>query len=330
MSSDVRRLLPGVLLLAVTAFAGYTVGESIPLLSPLFVVIALGAVIANTVGLPARARRGVASHTLLLETAIVLLGATLPLQTITTAGPLLLGLVLVVVSLGLVFVEVLSRTVGLDRPLGSMLAAGSSICGVSAIAATAAAFDPDDSQIAHAAATILLFDAITLVAFPALGGTLGLDSRTYGVWIGLAMFSTGPVAAAGFAHSSIAGTWATMTKLVRNTLIGAVAVWYSVRYAERGGVEADRSLARIWTDFPKFLVGFVLLCLLANSGILSSALTDSLGRTSDALFLLAFAGLGFEIRIEKVRETGLAPIAVVGTYLLVSSSVLYVVVTTFV
>lgn len=326
MMDDLRRLAPGFSLLVLTGLVGFAAGEAVPILSPLFVVIALGAILANTVGLPSWAGPGVATHTLLLETAIVLLGASLPLEAIVTAGPRLVGLVFAVVAFGIVFVEVLSRVVGLNDRLGSLLAAGSSVCGVSAIAALASTFDPEDSQVAHAAATILVFDAVTLVVFPAVGRSLGLAPRSYGTWIGLSMFSTGPVAAAGFAHSSVAGTWATTTKLVRNTLIGAVVLLYSFRYSGTPGGQPDPSLRRLWTNFPKFLVGFLLLALLANSGAMSSALTESIGRTSDAFFLLAFAGLGFELRLGRIREAGVTPVAVVGTYLLVVSSVLYVVI----
>lgn len=323
MTGRLRELLPGLFLLGAVAITATALGIVIPLLTPLVLAIAIGAIIANTTGLPVWAKRGVSKHSLLLETAIVLLGASLSLEAIVTAGPRLVGLVLAIVMFGLLLVTALARLAQLDEQMGSLLAAGSSICGVSAIAAAAPACDADDAQIAHAAATILLFDAVTLVTFPAIGQAIGLEPRFYGIWIGLSMFSTGPVAAAGFAHSAVAGEWATMTKLARNALIGIVAVWYSLRYTQRGVTEADPTVGRIWTDFPKFLIGFLLLAVLANAGVLPGAVVDSIARTSDVLFLLAFAGLGFEIQLEKMRDTGLAPVAVVGGYLLVISGLTY-------
>jgi uncharacterized integral membrane protein (TIGR00698 family) len=211
--------------------------------------------------------------------------------------------------------------------MGSLLAAGSSICGVSAIAAVAPACEARKTQIAHAAATILLFDAVTLVAFPAVGSVLELDPRFYGVWIGLSMFSTGPVAAAGFAHSATAGEWATMTKLARNALIGVVVLGYSLSYTGRSAAATERPVRRIWADFPKFLFGFVTLAVIVNAGLLSDAVVSTLVSASEALFLLAFAGLGFEIRLAEMRETGLIPVGVVGVYLLVVSGVTYGIVT---
>jgi uncharacterized integral membrane protein (TIGR00698 family) len=308
------------------ALTGRVFGGIIPLLTPLVLAIAIGAIIANTVGLPTWTEPGVEKHSILLETAIVLLGASLSLDALVTAGPLLVVLVGGIVIFGIVAVLLLAQAVSLNDRLGSLLAAGSSICGVSAIAAVAPAIDAKDSQIAHAAATVLAFDVLTLVLFPVASQLLHLDAQFYGIWIGLSMFSTGPVAAAGFAHSAVAGQWATLTKLARNALIGVVAVWFSLRNARRSIGEADPTVGRIWTDFPKFLIGFLLLAGFANTGFLSSSVVSSLSTTSDTLFLLAFAGLGFEIRLADMKETGIGSVLVVGTYLIVVSSIAYVLV----
>lgn len=327
MTARFREFLPGLFLLAAVAATAHGLGSVVPFVTPLILAIGIGAVFANTVGLPAWAESGVSQHSLLLETAIVLLGAGLSLEAILTAGPFLVVLVLAVVLFGLLLVTALARAARLNDRMGSLLAAGSSICGVSAIAAVAPACDAEDAQIAHAAATILVFDAVTLVVFPVIGRLLHLDPQFYGVWIGLSMFSTGPVAAAGFAHSAVAGEWATMTKLARNAFIGVVAVWYSVRYTKQSVGEADPTVGRMWTDFPKFLIGFLLLAILANTGVIQGRLVDSITAASDVLFLLAFVGLGFEIRLDEMRDTGTVPIAVIGTYLVLVSGFTYVLVT---
>ncbi|WP_254838881.1 YeiH family protein [Natronomonas marina] len=321
----------GILVLVIVAGAALVVGSKLPVLTPLVLAIAGGAVVSNTVSIPEGIERGIAVHPLFLETAIVLLGASLPLSALVAAGPLLIGLVVGTVALGVVVVTGLSRFAHLNDRLESLLAAGSSICGVSAIAAVAPVVEADDTQIAHAAATILLFDVLTLVLFPPIGRLLGVEAKLYGIWIGLAMFSTGPVAAAGFAHSTVAGQWAMLTKLSRNALIGILVVLYSLLYANRERTQSRSvgTTGRLWAEFPKFLVGFVLLAVLANSGLLSDRVIDTIGLASDALFLLAFAGLGFEIRLRKIRQSGVAPIAVVGLYLVFVSSVTYLAVGLF-
>lgn len=322
-----RNVLPGLVLLTLVALGSRSLGSVIPFLTPLVVAVAVGAVLTNLVELPAAVEPGLRKHSLFLETAIVLLGASLSLDAIVAAGPVVVGLVLFVVGFGVLLVTGLARLGRLDRRMGSLLAAGSSICGISAIAAVAPACEARKAQIAHAAATILLFDAVTLVAFPAVGGALGLDPRVYGVWIGLSMFSTGPVAAAGFAHSTTAGEWATMTKLARNALIGVVVLGYSLSYTGQRLAGAERPARQVWIDFPKFLFGFVSLAVVVNAGLLPDAVVSTLSAASDALFLLAFAGLGFEIKLAEMRETGLVPVGIVGVYLLVVSGVTYGIVT---
>ena len=133
------------------------------------------------------------------------------------------------------------------------------------------------------------------------------------------MFSTGPVAAAGFAHSAEAGQWATVTKLARNSLLGGVAIAYSLAYTARSAT--DPGVRRLWAEFPKFLLGFLLVAAVANSGLLSSAALDSIGRISEALFTLAFVGLGLSIRLRDLRGAGAAAVGVVLVHLLVVSMV---------
>lgn len=320
----VGKQISGLALLASIAGIALLVGTTVPLLSPLVVTIVLGAAFANIVGLPDWAAPGVVMHTLFLEVGIVLLGAELSLQALLAAGPILVLLIVSVVSFGVVTVEALTRIFDLDQRTGSLLAAGASICGVSAIVAIASATDVTDSRVAYAAGTILLFDAITLAVFPPLGYALGITGQHFGIWIGLSMFSTGPVTAAGFSVSQTAGEWATITKLARNSIIGLLAVAYSLRYLPEDEVQDSPSpLQRVWGRFPKFLVGFLALVALASTGALSAEVKSTLGMISDVLFLLAFAGVGFDIRLSEMRDAGIVPIGIVGVYLVLVSFLSY-------
>lgn len=330
MASPFVRTLPGVALLATFAFAADRIAAVVPGVDALVLAVVAGAVVANLVGTPEWARAGVEKHGLLLETGIVLLGAQLAIDEVIASGPRIVALVLVTVSAGLLAVELLGRRVfDLPQRTSSLLAAGSSICGVSAVVAVAGAIDADSEEITYAAATVLLFDAVTLLTFPVVGGVLGLTSKEFGVWAGLSMFSTGPVAAAGFAHSAAAGRWATVTKITRNALIGLVAVGYSLRYARRES-EPSAGLGRVWASFPKFLVGFLFVAVLANAELLSAPALASIDRVSDWLFALAFVGLGFDIRLGEMRETGATPVLVVCCYLAIVAASTFFAVTAFV
>ncbi|MBV0925161.1 YeiH family protein [Halomicroarcula limicola] len=317
--SRLRSLSPGLVVLLGIAVCSRLLGDSVPALSPLIVAIGLGAVAANTVGVPEWAQPGLNTHSLFLETGIVLLGVRLTLGELVQTGPLVLGLATSVVVFGVFYMEfVIGRLFAIGQRTTSLLAAGASVCGVSAVLAVAGSIEVDETDITYAVATILLFDAVTLVLFPAAGQLLQLSDKQFGIWTGLSLFSTGPTAAVGFAVSETAGQWATVTKLVRNTFIGVVAVGYAVRYAT---AETDQlAVSRIWNRFPKFLLGFLVVVLVANLGTFSSGDVSTIGAVRSWLFLLAFAGLGFDIGLDEIREAGLKPVLLVFVHLLTVSS----------
>jgi len=317
--ADLRPYLPGFALLGGGAAVSVFVAQRVSGLQPLVVAVVVGAVVANTVGTPTVAEPGVGTAKLALETGIILLGAAVSVDEMLAAGPAVLGLVVVTVGGGLLLGETITRRLfGIDGSAPSLLAAGASVCGVSAVVAVGRVVEARDTALTFAAATILLFDAVTLAAFPLAGEWLGLTSRQFGVWAGLSMYSTGPVAAAGFAVSPEAGQWATVTKLARNSLLGAVAVVYSVAYASRSATEPG--VRRLWAEFPKFLLGFLLVVVIANSGLLSAAALASITAVSDGLFLVAFVGLGLSIRVGELRTVGVTPVAALLVHLLVVSA----------
>jgi uncharacterized integral membrane protein (TIGR00698 family) len=312
---SLRSVVPGLAVLVGLAVVARVVGGAVPAVSPLILAIALGVSLANTVGLPAVAVPGANRHKLILETAIVLLGAQLTFGELLDAGGTIVLLAAVAVVFSVLYLELLARFVfDIGRGARAVLAAGASVCGVSAVLAVAGSIDVEESAVTYAVATILLFDAVTLVVFPAVAPHLGLSSRQFGVWAGLSLFSTGPTAAVGFAVSETAGRWATLTKLVRNSFIGVLAIAYALRHAT---ASADRvSVSEVWTRFPKFLLGFLAVLAVANLGLLSPAATTSLERTTDWLFTVAFVGLGFDIEVRRLRSAGLRPIALVLVHLL--------------
>lgn len=334
-----RTLVPGLLLLLGIGLAARLVAAVVPAAHHLVVAIALGFLLGNTYGIPDWARRGVGTHGVALELGIVVMGASVALDRVVAAGPTILLLVAVTVVLTVVAVELLARYVfGVDEETGSLLAAGSGICGVSAVVATAGSIAADETRVAYAAATVLLFDSLTIVLYPLVGHALGLSSTVFGIWAGLTMFSTGPVTAAGFAFSQAAGEWALLVKLARNSLIGLAAVAYAMYYARRRGTEAadgaddaggDASDWRfLWETFPKFVVGFLVVLVVANLGLLSGRQIASLSNLSDWAFLLAFAGLGLEIRLDELRSAGPRPVLTVFVALFVVATAMLLVVQT--
>jgi uncharacterized integral membrane protein (TIGR00698 family) len=327
---DASEYLLGLGLLFALAVLVRVVGRTIPQVTPLVLAIVAGALLVNGPGVPRRARPGIGTHDLWLKTGIVLLGASLPLGTLLERGPAILLLVAVVVLCSLATVEVVaSRVLAIDRPLRSLIAAGASICGVSAVVGVGGSVDADENDIAYAAGTILLFDAITIVTFPWLGHLLALPDRVFGIWAGLSMFSTGPAVAAGMAFAPEAGQWATLTKLTRNALLGVVIVGYSVLDARsdqrRSSGDTHRSIRgmaqTLLANLPAFLVGFLVVSVLASSGFLAAETVRSLERATGWLFTIAFVGLGAELDLDAIRGVGLRPVIVTATALLAAAVV---------
>lgn len=311
-------LLPGLVVLVVFGVVARLAGSAIPALGPLVLAIGLGVVTVNVFGTPAQVKPGLDRHGLLLETGIVLLGASLTFDELARTGAVVAALAIAVVLGGVLLLERVAATVfGMNRGPRALLASGASVCGVSAVLAVAGAIDADEADITYAIGTILLFDAVTLLAFPVAGDLLALGGKQFGVWAGLSLFSTGPTAAVGFAVSETAGRWATITKLVRNSFIGVLALAYALRTATSG--DSRTSPAEVWYRFPKFLVGFLAVVVVANLGWLTPAAIASIGTTADWLFTFAFVGLGLEMELSRIRDAGLRPIALVGLHLVTVS-----------
>ncbi|MFD1685420.1 YeiH family protein [Halobellus litoreus] len=316
---DVTRSLPGIALLAVGGVLAHLLATTVLGVNRLLLAVGLGVLLANAVGVPDWAAAGVETRDRWLELGIVLMGARVAVDQLLATGPTLLLLVVGFLAFSLVFVELLAREVfGIPDRLGSLLAAGYSICGVSAIVAVSSGVRAKGEQIAYAVATILLFDAMTLAIYPVIGRLLALPDVVFGVWSGISMVSTGPVVAAGFAYSEQAGQWATITKLGRNVFIGVVAVLYAVYYARRDSVGDATGVAdwrSLWAQFPTFVLGFVAVAAVASAGLLSPGVVSLFERGYQWLFLLAFVGLGTSIEIENLRNTGIEPLLVVLTAL---------------
>ena len=334
-----RRFFVGLGFLLTIGLTGRLLSTIFPV-HRLIITIILGLLIGNLYGIPEWAQTAVETHTLWLELGIVVMGASVVVDRIFDAGSVILLLVIVTIVTTTLLIEFLARTVfTIQEETGSLLAAGSGICGVSAVVAIAESIAADKGRIAYAAGTVLLFDTVTLFIYPLVGHTLELSSTVFGIWAGLTMFSTGPVTAAGFAFSDTAGQWALLVKLARNSLIGFVAIVYAFYYAQKtprgtsSEAKQDGSkyshtvqLMFLWRTFPKFILGFLGMMAVANTGLLSSSQVTSLSHLSDWAFLVAFAGLGLEIQFADFRSTGYKPIVVVFTGWIIVASVMLLVV----
>jgi uncharacterized integral membrane protein (TIGR00698 family) len=315
-------LLPGILLLAIVGYAGKFIEQFItrygkahhlvlPNIEYVLWAILIGLVIANTIGVPQIFRLGVATYEFWLKTGIVLLGGRFILSDIAKLGGISLALVFIEVALGLVFMTYLGKAFNLKLKLVSLLAVGSSICGVSAIIAAQGAIEADEEDSSFAIAAILALGAISLFVFPLVGHLLHLSDRAYGVWTGLAVDNTAETAAAGALYSDAAGKVAILVKTCRNAMIGFVVLGYAVYWASKGQAAGIQNKAAfLWTKFPKFVLGFLLISLLASVGFFSKPGLLAIGNLSRWAFLLTFAGVGLRTSFRDLSKQGLRPFLV--------------------
>ncbi len=315
-------LLPGVALLAIVGMAGKVLEKSIntyakahhlvfPNIEYVLWAIIVGLLISNTVGVSAWFKPGVATYEFWLKTGIVLLGARFLLGDVLKLGSVSLILVLIELALSIAFMTFLGRIFKLSPKLTSLLAVGSSICGVSAIIATKGAIEADDEDASFAIAAILALGALALFTFPPIGHWLGMSDRMYGLWAGIGVDNTAESVAAGALYSDAASKVAVLAKTTRNATIGFIVLGYALYWAAREGRQAVGNKAVfLWQKFPKFVLGFLLISLLASLSVFNKGQIDSLANLSRWAFLLTFAGVGLRTNFKEMKKQGLRPFIV--------------------
>jgi uncharacterized integral membrane protein (TIGR00698 family) len=321
-ASGAAGLIPGVLLLAAVGYAGKFIEQFIsrygkahhlvlPNIEYVLWAILIGLAIANTIGVPRIFRAGVSTYEFWLKAGIVLLGARFLLGDVRRLGGLSLVLIAIELVLALTFMTYLGRAFKLKPKLVSLLAIGSSICGVSAIIAAQGAIDADEEDSSYAIAAILLLGALSLFLFPFVGHLLHMSDRAYGLWTGLAVDNTAEATAAGALYSDAAGKVAVLAKTCRNATIGFIVLGYAIYWASKGqAAEVENKATFLWRKFPKFILGFLLISLLATIGFFSKPELLAVGNLSRWAFLLTFAGVGLRTNLRELSKQGARPFIV--------------------
>lgn len=315
-------LLPGVALLFGIGLLGKLIEHLlgtlrahyhllIPQIDYVLWAIALGLIISNTVGVSRYFHPGVATYELWLKLGIVLVGARFLLQDVLHIGGLSLVLVAVELVLSLSVMTMLGRIFRLPPKLTSLLAIGSSICGVTAIMAAQGAIDPEEEDTSTAIAAILTLGAIALISFPAIGHFLHMGQQSYGMWAGLAVDNTAESVVTGALYGDEAGRFAILAKTARSSFIGFVVLGYAAYWASQGkaAVVQHKGLF-LWKKFPKFILGFVAISVLATIGFFTKPQLSSLSNLSRWSFLPAFAGVGLRTNLRDLVGQGWRPLAV--------------------
>ncbi len=299
-------LAPGLVLvtaLAAAAFVARALVPDIPL-SPLMLAIVLGALWRNLLGVPAAATPGIAACIRLpLRAGIVLLGLQLTFGQLLDIG--LVGAMVLVacVVLTFFFTLALGRALKVDACLAQLIAAGTSICGASAVVAANSVVRARGEAVAYALGVITLCGTVVMLLFPLLGAFAGLSDHAYGVWIGASVHEVAQAVAAAFAHGEAAGQYGTVSKLTRVLLLAPMVILLGQALARQAGV------ARADVPVPWFAFGFVGMVAVASSGLLPSPALGALAVVAQALLAAALAAVGLETDLRQIGAQGWRPFA---------------------
>lgn len=251
----------------------------------------------------------------ILQCAVILLGFGLNLTTIRQVGMTSLPIILSTITISLLIALVLRRKLHIPVKTATLIGVGSSICGGSAIAATAPVIDADDGEIAQAISVIFLFNILAALIFPSFGEALGLSNDGFGLFAGTAVNDTSSVTAAASTWDAIHGTggsvleYATIVKLTRTLAI--IPITLVLAYVRtRHDTGAKVSLNSI---FPVFILYFILASVIttAMTSFFTGAALDSANQlfgifkqVSKFFIVMAMGAIGFNSNIIKLVKTG--------------------------
>lgn len=306
-SSSTPSIVPGVALagaVAALAFLAHYI-PGLTAFSPMILAIVIGIAFRNIVGTPSRARPGmVFSLKRLLRAAIVLLGFQITFAQVATVGTRGLLIVAATLIATFVFTVYAGRLLGVDRKLTELIAAGTSICGASAIIATNTVTGAREEDIAYAVACITLFGSIAMFAYPFLPGVLHLDPQTYGLWSGASIHEIAQVTAASFQNGQHAGEIATVVKLGRVSLLAPVVLTLGLMARRSAG---DTSIKAAQPPLPWFVLGFVALVGVNSVVAIPDESRKMLVMLTTFLLTIALAAMGLETDISRLYARGIRP-----------------------
>ena len=263
---------------------------------------------------------------LVLQVAVVLLGARLSLAQVAEVGLDSLPVMLGTVAVCLVGAALVGRALGIDHELRVLIGTGTAICGASAIAAVTPVVRASGNNVAYALSTVFAFNIAAVLVFPPLGQLLGMSEESFGLFAGTAVNDTSSVVAAATTFGPVAADYAVVVKLVRTLLIIPIVIGLGVMVARRdrrlAGEEAGPRTS-VRTLVPWFLVGFLVLATANSLGLVAESWHDPLATAATFLITVALSAIGLSTDLPALRAAGLRPLAFGGIlWILVTASAL--------
>lgn len=316
----IKKNIAGILLCLVIAIPSWLLGKQFPIVGGAVIAILAGMVVTLFLKDKTKLEAGIKfTSKKILQWAVILLGFGMNLSVVLQTGKQSLPIIVCTITTSLVIAWVLHKVMHIPGKISTLVGVGSSICGGSAIAATAPVIDADDEEVAQAISVIFFFNVLAAVFFPMLGKALGFDTTSgevFGIFAGTAINDTSSVTAA-------AATWDGMWGLGSETLDKAVTVKLTRTLAiipitlvlafirtrkEKNGDGKKVSFSKI---FPFFILYFiaasVITTVAVNCGVPTNFFSP-IKELSKFFIVLAMAAIGLNTNIVKLIRTGGKPI----------------------
>lgn len=310
----------GLLLCLALAIPSCVLGKIFPVIGgPVFAIL-IGMLLALVIKKKEPFEGGVKyTSKKILQYAVVLLGFGMNLEVVMETGKQSLPIIICTITTSLVIAFVLHRIMNIPEKISTLVGVGSSICGGSAIAATAPVIDADEEEVAQAISVIFLFNILAALIFPALGAAIGFSTtsgETFGVFAGTAVNDTSSVTAAASTWDSIyhLGSQtldkAVTVKLTRTLAIIPITLVLAVRRAKKAENQGGEkvSLKKVFPFFILFFIGASVITTVAVAAGVPIESFQPLKELSKFFIVMAMGAIGFHTDIVKLVKSGGKPI----------------------
>lgn len=307
----IKKSWKGILLCFGIAIPSWWLGQLVPVVGgPVFSIL-LGMIVTYFIQKNGAFRAGISfTSKKILQLAVILLGFGMNLSDILLKGIQSLPIIITTISTSLIIAWIVCKALKIPEKTSTLVGVGTSICGGSAIAATAPVIGASDEEIAQSISVIFLFNVIAAMLFPALGGALGLSNEGFGLFAGTAINDTSSVTAAAAAWDGIHGSStlddATIVKLTRTLAIIPITLGLAfIRTKREKDTESKVSMKRV---FPMFILYFVLASVVTTVFHLPVEITAPIKDLSKFFIIMAMAAIGLNTNLIKLIKTGGKPI----------------------
>ena len=312
----------GIMLCFAVSLPAWYFGRSFPLVNGPVAAIVAGIIISMIAPNLAKAKFGKGfsfadglkfSSKKILQYSIILLGFEMNLHNLLAAGRASLVVMFFTFLLVLPAAFCFGRLFKLSGNTTTLIGAGTSICGGSAIAAIAPVIRAEDEDVTRAISTVFLFNIAAVFMFPALGRLMGMDDTAFGIWAGTAINDTSSVVAAGTAWSAASGNntalnFAAVVKLTRTLMIVPIALFLAV-YTAKKRKTAEAGNFRFVKVFPWFVLLFAAAALAGTFFNIPADISSRLVQIGKFGIIMAMSAIGLNTNLKSLFANGIKPIA---------------------